>query len=72
MVKNPANAGDVGSIPGLGRSPREGNFKPLQYPCWEIPKTEKPSGLQSMWVAEESDTTEQTCTVIKSKGTLTI
>ena len=25
------NAGDLGSIPGLGRSPREGNGKPLQY-----------------------------------------
>ena len=32
MVKNPtANAGDVGSIPGLGRSPGEGNGNPLQY-----------------------------------------
>ena len=32
MVKNPtANAGDIGSIPGLGRSPREGNGNPLQY-----------------------------------------
>ena len=31
-VKNPpANAGDVGSIPGLGRSPGEGNSNPLQY-----------------------------------------
>ena len=25
------NAGDLGSIPGLGRSPREGNSYPLQY-----------------------------------------
>ena len=32
MVKNlSANAGDVGSIPGLGRSPGAGNGKPLQY-----------------------------------------
>ena len=32
VVKNlPANAGDVGSIPGLGRSPGEGNGYPLQY-----------------------------------------
>ena len=32
MVKNPlANAGDVGSIPGLGRSPGEGSGNPLQY-----------------------------------------
>ena len=27
------NAGDLGSIPGLGRSPGEGNGKPLQYFC---------------------------------------
>ena len=34
VVKNlPANAGDSGSIPGLGRSPREGNGNPLQYSC---------------------------------------
>ena len=41
VVKNlPANAGDareVGSIPGLGRSPGEGNGNPLQYPCLENP-----------------------------------
>ena len=31
VVKNPtANAGDVGSVPGLGRSPGEGNGYPLQ------------------------------------------
>ena len=29
------NAGDLGSIPGLGRSPGEGNSCPLQYPCPE-------------------------------------
>jgi len=34
MVKNlPANAGDTGSIPGLGRYPGEGNGNPLQYSC---------------------------------------
>ena len=34
MVKNPpANAGDVGSIPGSGRSPGEGNDNPPQYSC---------------------------------------
>ena len=34
MVKNPlANAGDVGSIPGLGKSPGEGNGNLLQYSC---------------------------------------
>ena len=39
VVKNPpANAGDIrdtGSIPGLGRSPREGHGNPLQYSCLE-------------------------------------
>ena len=29
------SAGDLGSIPGLGRSPGEGNGNPLQYPCLE-------------------------------------
>ena len=41
VVKNlPANAGDArdsGLIPGLGRSPGEGNGNPLQYPCRESP-----------------------------------
>ena len=31
------NAGDTGSIPGLGRSPGEGNGSPLQYSCLENP-----------------------------------
>ena len=39
VVKNlPANVGDVrdvGSIPGLGRSPGEGNGNPFQYSCLE-------------------------------------
>ena len=35
-VKNlPANAGDVGSVPGLGRIPRGENGVPLQYSCLE-------------------------------------
>ena len=36
MVKNQsANAGDLGLIPGLGRSPGVGNGNPLQYSCLE-------------------------------------
>ena len=31
------NAGDPGSIPGLGRSPGEGNGNPVQYSCLENP-----------------------------------
>ena len=41
VIKNlPANAGDVrdlGLVPGLGRSPGEGNGNPLQYSCLENP-----------------------------------
>ena len=32
------NAGDLRSIPGLGRSPGEGNGNPLQYSCLENPR----------------------------------
>ena len=39
MVKNlPANAGDAGLIPRLGRFPGEGNGNPLQYSCLGNPK----------------------------------
>jgi len=31
------NTGDLGSIPGSGSSPGEGNENPLQYPCLENP-----------------------------------
>ena len=41
------NAGDLGSIPGLGRSPGEGNG-PSSILAWRIPWTEEPGGLQSM------------------------
>jgi len=48
VVKNlPASAGDTedtGSIPGLERSPGEGNGNPLQYSCMENPWTEEPGG----------------------------
>ena len=52
VVKNlPASVRDtrdMGSIPGLARSPGGGNGDPLQYSYWEIPRTEEPGGLQSM------------------------
>ena len=51
------NAGDPASIPGLGRSPGEGNGNPLQYSCLE--NSVGFSGrLQSMG-RKESDTTER-------------
>ena len=43
------NAIDVVLIPGLGRSPGEGNGNPLQYSCLGNPMDrEEPGGLQSM------------------------
>ena len=42
LVKNPpANAVDVGLIPGLGRSPGGGHGNPLQYSCLENPHGQK-------------------------------
>ena len=42
------DAGDVGSIPGLGRPPGGEHGHPLQCSCLENPWMEKPGGLQSM------------------------
>ena len=44
----PSDAGDVGSIPGWGRSPGGGNATHSSTLAWEIPWTEKPGGLRSM------------------------
>ena len=49
-------AGDLGSIPGLGRSPGEGNGDPLQYSCLENPMDRGAGRLQTMG-SQESDTT---------------
>ena len=47
MVKNlPANAGNVGSIPGSERSPEEGNDNHSSILAWEILWTEEPGGPQ--------------------------
>ena len=46
------NAGDLGSILGLGRSPGEGNGNPLQYSCLEIPMDGEPGRPQSMGVTK--------------------
>ena len=52
----PANAVDTGLIPGLGRSPGEGNDNPCSILAWRIPWTEEPGRLQSTG-SQESDTT---------------
>ena len=47
--------GDLGSmIPGLERSPGEGNGNPPQYSCLKIPWTEEPGGY-SVWGRNDSD-----------------
>ena len=59
MVKNPpSNAGDMGSIPGLGWSPGGGHGNHSSIFAWEIPRTEEPGGY-SPWGRRESDTTYQ-------------
>ena len=58
MVKNlPANAGDAGCIPGLGRSLGEGNGSPFQYSAGEFHGQRSLAGYTRG--CKESDTTEQ-------------
>ena len=53
------NAGDPCSIPGLGRSPGEGNGNPLQDYCLENPMDRRSLVGYSPWGRKESDTTER-------------
>ena len=58
MVKNtPADAGDTGSIPGLGRSPGVGNGNPFQYSCLGNPMDGGVWWATVHGVAKELDTT---------------
>ena len=58
VVKNlPANAGDMGSIPGLGRSPGEGNGNLLQYSCLGNPMDRRAWHATVDRVAKQSATT---------------
>ena len=43
--KSAYNAGGLGSNPGLGRSPREGNGNSLQYSCLENSRNRRPEGV---------------------------
>ena len=60
VVKNPsANAGDIGdmgSVPGSGRSSGAGNGNPVQYPCLENPMARGAWWATVHGVARESDT----------------
>ena len=58
MVNNlPANAGDAGLIPGLERSPGEGNDNPLHYSCLENPVDRGACQATVHGVSKESDRT---------------
>ena len=82
-VKNPpANAGDkrdVGSIPGLGRSPNEGNGNPLLYFCLENPRDRAVWWAAVQRVAKSSTRLKQlsTCSIrnlsasTRNRGVLT-
>ena len=58
LVKNPlAKAGDVGSIPGSGKCPGEGNDNPLQYSCLGNPTDRGASWTIVHGVTKEFDVT---------------
>ena len=62
VVKNlPTNAGDPGSIPGLGRSPERGHGNPLSILAWRISMDRERNLVgYSPWDRKESDMTEAT------------
>ena len=49
------NAGDLGSVSGLGRFPGEVNSNPLQYSCLENPHGQRSLAAYSPWAHKESD-----------------
>ena len=61
MVKNPpastGDAGDLGLIPGLGRSPGEENGNLLQYSCLKNPMEQRSLVGYSPWSHKQEDTT---------------
>ena len=62
MVKNlPADAGDMGLIPGSGRSPGEANGNPLQYSCLEN-SMDRGAWWATVQRVIESDTTKRLST----------
>ena len=59
MVKNPlAKAGDMGLIPGLGKSSGGRNGSSIQYSCLLNPMDQRSLAGYSPWGQKESDTTE--------------
>ena len=60
------NAGDLHSIPGLGRSPEERNGNPLQYSCLENPHGQRTLSGYSPWGHKESDRSKHSTAHISS------
>ena len=60
--KSACNAGGLGSIPGLERSPGGGHSNPLQYPCLENPDGQRAWRAAVHGGLKESDMTEQLST----------
>ena len=58
------NVGDLGSVPGLGRSSGGGNGTPLQYSYLENPHGQRSLAGYSSWGCKESDMTERLSTDI--------
>ena len=58
MVESTPNAGDLGLIAQLGRTPGEGNGNPLQYSCLENPMDREALRARVHSIAKSRDTTE--------------
>ena len=58
-LESACNVGDLGLIPGWGRSPGEGHGNPLQYSCLENSMDRETWRDTVLLVAEELDMTEQ-------------
>ena len=57
-----SNLGDLGSTPGLGRSPGGEHGNPFQYSCLEKPHGQRSLAGYSPWGHKELDTTKQLST----------
>ena len=62
LKRSACNVGNLGSIPGLGRSPGGEHGNLLQYSCLENPRGQRSLAGYSPWGHKESDTTEQLST----------
>ena len=73
MVKNPhantVDTRDAGLIPGLGRSPEEGDDNPLQYSCQEN-SMDRSLVCYNLWGCKESNTTEGLSTHAQTRVSL--